>query len=316
MESRRIGSALGSSKSIGPLRRSESSLARILPNMSEILSKEDRNQLRRVKAKRQKFRPNQTVSIDESPMMIIPKARIRNDFNQLSRRSTNVVAADDTSGLHISTIPGPTIVTKSFSRSSLRNHHHSSRSDIDSGFGSMKRSVTFDEISVGRSSLKSFDDIDAMSDDDACENKENLNYEPYPEGRYNGMPEYVDTYSDNTYIVPKVPRVKRPKTVPALENPDTEENHEANCPICSGFYNQNDRIKKYFGGVDQFFKWFWSRWGKVSDQYATIHGLHKQFLYNVAYFVWRFFIDSCTKNIIFIKDIFEFKFIGPSCESL
>lgn len=269
MESRRFGPPFSSPHLVGPLRRSESSLARLLPNVSEILSKEDRNQLKRVKAKRQRFRPNQTVSINESPMMIIPKARIRNDFNQLSKRSSQVVSVDDTSGLHLSTIPGPTIVAKSFSRTSLRNHHHSSRSDIDSGIGSMKRSVTFDEISVGRSSL--FDDIEDTTDEEDA-GKDKMNYEPYPAERYNEMPPYVDTYSDNSYIVPQMPRIKRPKTVPvAFENPDTEENHEANCPICSGFYDQNDRIKKYFGGVDQFFKWFWSKWGKVSHLLSFIY---------------------------------------------
>jgi hypothetical protein len=56
------------------------------------------------------------------------------------------------------------IISKYFSKPSLGNHHHSSRSDVDSGIGSMKRSVTFDEISLGRSSFKSIDDIDAMSD--------------------------------------------------------------------------------------------------------------------------------------------------------
>ncbi|XP_052075174.1 uncharacterized protein LOC127712647 isoform X11 [Mytilus californianus] len=257
------------SRAISPLRRCESSLARIFPNMSEMLSREDRNQLSRLnKAKRQRLRPNQTVSIDSSPMMMLPKARIRNDYNQLNRRKMSVISADDTSGLHLSTISGSAIVSKSFSKSSLRNHHHSSRSDVDSGIGSMRRSVTFDEISFGRSSFKSIDDIDAISDFDQQESKERDDhiYEPFPEGRYNEMPQYVDTYSDNQFTPPKFSKKKKQKRVVPATNPDTEENHEANCPICSGFNNQTARMQKYFGGVDEFFKWFWSRWGKGPEK--------------------------------------------------
>jgi hypothetical protein len=29
-------------------------------------------------------------------------------------------------------------------------------------------------------------------------------------------------------------------------------------------------IAKYFGGVDAFFKWFWSRWGHVSIQFIKM----------------------------------------------
>ncbi|VDI00699.1 Hypothetical predicted protein [Mytilus galloprovincialis] len=256
------------SRAISPLRRCESSLARIFPNMSEMLSREDRNQLSRLnKAKRQRLRPNQTVSIDSSPMMMLPKARIRTDYNQLSRRKMSVISADDTSGLHLSTISGSAIVSKSFSKSSLRNHHHSSRSDVDSGIGSMRRSVTFDEISFGRSSFKSIDDIDAISDFDQQESKERDDhiYEPFPEGRCNEMPQYVDTYSDNQFTHTKFSKKKKQKRVVPATNPDTEENHEANCPICSGFNNQTARMQKYFGSVDEFFKWFWSRWGKGSE---------------------------------------------------
>ncbi|XP_071179776.1 uncharacterized protein [Mytilus edulis] len=256
------------SRAISPLRRCESSLARIFPNMSEMLSREDRNQISRLnKAKRQRLRPNQTVSIDSSPMMMLPKARIRTDYNQLSRRKMSVISADDTSGLHLSTISGSAIVSKSFSKSSLRNHHHSSRSDVDSGIGSMRRSVTFDEISFGRSSFKSIDDIDAISDFDQQESKERDDhiYEPFPEGRYNEMPQYVDTYSDNQFTHTKFSKKKKQKRVVPATNPDTEENHEANCPICSGFNNQTARMQKYFGSVDEFFKWFWSRWGKGSE---------------------------------------------------
>ncbi|XP_076107510.1 uncharacterized protein LOC143075823 isoform X14 [Mytilus galloprovincialis] len=256
------------SRAISPLRRCESSLARIFPNMSEMLSREDRNQISRLnKAKRQRLRPNQTVFIDSSPMMMLPKARIRTDYNQLSRRKMSVISADDTSGLHLSTISGSAIVSKSFSKSSLRNHHHSSRSDVDSGIGSMRRSVTFDEISFGRSSFKSIDDIDAISDFDQQESKERDDhiYEPFPEGRYNEMPQYVDTYSDNQFTHTKFSKKKKQKRVVPATNPDTEENHEANCPICSGFNNQTARMQKYFGSVDEFFKWFWSRWGKGSE---------------------------------------------------
>ncbi|XP_063416968.1 uncharacterized protein LOC134699294 isoform X6 [Mytilus trossulus] len=256
------------SRAISPLRRCESSLARIFPNMSEMLSREDRNQISRLnKVKRQRLRPNQTVSIDSSPMMMLPKARIRTDYNQLNRRKMSVISADDTSGLHLSTISGSAIVSKSFSKSSLRNHHHSSRSDVDSGIGSMRRSVTFDEISFGRSSFKSIDDIDAISDFDHQESKERDDhiYEPYPEGRYNEMPQYVDTYSDNQFTPTKFSKKKKQKRVLPVSNPDTEENHEANCPICSGFNNQTARMQKYFGSVDEFFKWFWSRWGKGSE---------------------------------------------------
>ncbi|XP_063396032.1 uncharacterized protein LOC134680749 isoform X5 [Mytilus trossulus] len=256
------------SRAISPLRRCESSLARIFPNMSEMLSREDRNQISRLnKVKRQRLRPNQTVSIDSSPMMMLPKARIRTDYNQLNRRKMSVISADDTSGLHLSTISGSAIVSKSFSKSSLRNHHHSSRSDVDSGIGSMRRSVTFDEISFGRSSFKSIDDIDAISDFDHQESKERDDhiYEPFPEGRYNEMPQYVDTYSDNQFTPTKFSKKKKQKRVLPVSNPDTEENHEANCPICSGFNNQTARMQKYFGSVDEFFKWFWSRWGKGSE---------------------------------------------------
>lgn len=261
------------SRTVSPVRRSESSLAKIFPNMSAMLSREDRNQLKRIKAKRQRLRPNQTVSIDDSPMMMLPKARIRHDYNPLTSRTMSVISADDTSGLHISTIPGSAIISKSFSKSSLRNHHHSSRSDVDSGIGSMKRSVTFDEISLGRSSFKSIDDIDAISDitQHDCKDTEPLIFESFPEGRYNEMPEYLDTYSDNLYSVPKLPKLKQRRTnVSKKSDDDDDENHEANCPICSGLLSDTERIRKYFGGVDAFFKWFWSRWGNVSIHFIKM----------------------------------------------
>jgi hypothetical protein len=135
----------------------------------------------------------------------------------------------------------------------------------------MKRSVTFDEISLGRSSFKSIDDIDAMSDitQHDCKETEPTIFEPFPEGRYNEMPEYVDTYSDHLYYVPKLPKLKQRRTNVSKKS-DDDENHEANCPICSGLLSDTERIRKYFGGVDAFFKWFWSRWGHVSIQFIKM----------------------------------------------
>ena len=257
------------SDSLLSLKRSESALSRF-PKVEANISKDDSLKLYRIQRRIQK-EPHRVISIEESPIMLLPKARLRNDYDPSSvRRSFSVIPQDDYTSLHLSTVPfAPSEATtpRSLSRISLKSRTRS-RSGSDSGFGSFRRCVTFDELSIGLSTVsKSLDDIERESEfTDPAKEADDIDFvleHHVADDSGVDVPDYIDNYADDVFTVPVPPKVaKTSKRDCKLTENDIERCHQRNCQICSGFMNERERIQRYFGGIDQFLDWLYSRWGR------------------------------------------------------
>lgn len=220
--------------------------------------------------------PHRAISIDESPIMLLPKAHVRNDYDiRASKRAFSVVADDELSTFHLSTVPFEREDTKprSTSRSSLKSRK-SARSEADSGFGSsIRRCVTFSELSLSRSTItRSLDDIEKSSvsedmNNNSLKDNDMLDsvFGPLPEADDDGG--HLDSFAD---IIPDPPKIRKKQREISkqdeqgctLTEADVKRCHEQDCEICRGFASEQTRIQRYFGGVDQFLQWLYSKWGK------------------------------------------------------
>lgn len=220
--------------------------------------------------------PHRAISIDESPIMLLPKAHVRNDYDiRASKRAFSVVADDELSTFHLSTVPFEREDTKprSTSRSSLKIRK-SARSEADSGFGSsIRRCVTFSELSLSRSTItRSLDDIEKSSvsedmNNNSLKDNDMLDsvFGPLPEADDDGG--HLDSFAD---IIPDPPKIRKKQREISkqdeqgctLTEADVKRCHEQDCEICRGFASEQTRIQRYFGGVDQFLQWLYSKWGK------------------------------------------------------
>ncbi|XP_078335973.1 uncharacterized protein LOC111136340 isoform X28 [Crassostrea virginica] len=227
--------------------------------------------------------PHRAISIDESPIMLLPKAHVRNDYDiRASKRAFSVVADDELSTFHLSTVPFEREDTKprSTSRSSLKSRK-SARSEADSGFGSsIRRCVTFSELSLSRSTItRSLDDIEKSSvsedmNNNSVKDNDMLDsvFGPLPEADDDGG--HLDSFAD---IIPDPPKIRKKQREISkqdeqgctLTEADVKRCHEQDCEICRGFASEQTRIQRYFGGVDQFLQWLYSKWGKKRKELLT-----------------------------------------------
>nr|XP_022342851.1 uncharacterized protein LOC111136340 isoform X33 [Crassostrea virginica] len=227
--------------------------------------------------------PHRAISIDESPIMLLPKAHVRNDYDiRASKRAFSVVADDELSTFHLSTVPFEREDTKprSTSRSSLKSRK-SARSEADSGFGSsIRRCVTFSELSLSRSTItRSLDDIEKSSvsedmNNNSLKDNDMLDsvFGPLPEADDDGG--HLDSFAD---IIPDPPKIRKKQREISkqdeqgctLTEADVKRCHEQDCEICRGFASEQTRIQRYFGGVDQFLQWLYSKWGKKRKELLT-----------------------------------------------
>lgn len=247
------------------------------PRLRSGFSSESRSKLSILKIRdRSKRDINRVVSIDKSPIMLLPKARVRDNYDIYGiNRPFSVVPADEYNTLYLSTLASDAddMRSKAPSRASLKSRRYS-RSDADSGFHSLKRYVTFDDMSMSRSTLyKSVDDLDVHSDVDAPEVDEvdNVSVRSLSPGHHLsdscGASEYIDSFGDTS--IPKLPRlpsryIRAEKRRVKTPNPKPVNPDKCNCSICSAMEDQA-RVQRHFGGIDKFLDWIYSNWGnKVS----------------------------------------------------
>nr|XP_034317927.1 uncharacterized protein LOC105331026 isoform X28 [Crassostrea gigas] len=276
-----------------PFRRSESSFALLKRSQPSSLqfpkveatnvNRDDKLKLSRL-GQRIRRDPHRAISIDESPIMLLPKANVRNDYDiRASKRAFNVVADDELSTFHLSTVPldrEEIKSSRSVSRSSMKSRK-SLQSETDSGFGSsLRRCVTFSELSLSRSTIaRSLDDIEKSSEleDVNNNNLKNINmldslFGPLPETEDDGG--HLDSFAD---VIPDPPKIRKKQKDNAevedqrctLTETDVKRCHEQDCEICKGFASEHTRIQRYFGGVDQFLQWLYSKWGKKRTELLT-----------------------------------------------
>ncbi|KAK3083862.1 hypothetical protein FSP39_004274 [Pinctada imbricata] len=135
----------------------------------------------------------------------------------------------------------------------------------------MKRCVTFDELSIGFSTIsKSLDDIERVSNSEesirGCDNNKEQEPEIHTIILDDGeeAPEYIDNFADDAFAVPIPPKIpkKSEKRECSLTEADIERCHQQSCEICKGFMDERQRIQRYFGGIESFLDWLFSKWGK------------------------------------------------------
>jgi len=217
------------------------------------------------------------ISINDAPMMLLPKARVRDSlaYYEKFRRPYTVVAADAPyQGLHISTVQSvDTMTPRVMPKSALKQRKDSfSRSETDSGFCSLKRSVTFDNLNQSQSTVfQSEFDFDNLSDcSDDVKNNLELDHDLscHCSRDLGDLPDYLDAYGDNEPVLPYPPRSAppRPSSRASKRRRHGDGAHDADmCEICGVVLTTEERVRRSFGKVDGFLDWVMSRWGKVSQ---------------------------------------------------
>ncbi|XP_033748568.1 uncharacterized protein LOC117333393 isoform X9 [Pecten maximus] len=286
--------------------RPKTSIACPLPRVEGAPSKDSRLNILRLKRRIDQKRKERSLTINEVPMMLLPKASVRTAYDLMNLRGDACVIPDqDYNALHLSTLhPDADYmrVRHNSSRVSFRSKSRcsrpSSRSDLDSGFGSLRRGVTFDDLSLSQSTVyKSSDDLDAYSDEEDVKQsssispEETMSFSSFLPPIDSDLPEHLDSYGETISIAePYHEKSKRNKFLdswrrsrsrPITPSCNIEPCHEDSCLICKGFMSERDRIQKCFGGVQNFLDWIFSKWGKRQELknlprshylYGRVHG--------------------------------------------
>ncbi|XP_060081573.1 uncharacterized protein LOC132560889 [Ylistrum balloti] len=286
--------------------RPKTSIACRLPRVEGAPSKDSRLNILRLKRRVDKKRKEKSLTINEVPMMLLPKAKVRTAYDLMHiRGDTCVIPDQEYNALNLSTLhPDADFmrVRHNMSRVSFRSKSRcsrpSSRSDLDSGFGSLRRGVTFDDLSLSQSTVyKSTEDLDVYSDEEdvkrspSLSREETMSFSSFLPPIDSDLPEHLDSYGDATSIAePYREKSKRNKFLDSWRRnrsrPNTpacniEPCHEDSCLICKGFMSDRERIQKCFGGVQNFLDWIFSKWGKRKELknlprshylYGRVHG--------------------------------------------
>lgn len=261
--------------------------------------------------KRNKSRPKE-ITINDAPMMLLPKARVRDslDYYDQFRRSYSVVADTDVQGLHISTIQSYTGLENRIPHKSVLKSRRSSisRSDADSGFCSLKRAVTFENLSHSQCSVyRSDDDFDHLSDSSDEDKASNDIDDHLPDihTTHGDLPDHLESF-DNGEMVLADPPFERSRPSSRTEGYEyhkrrrhgQDEKHDiSTCEICGVVLSETERVKRKFGKVDNFLDWVMSKWGPVSqfshfDDLSPVEffGLHVCFLLHTLFLFFPFII--------------------------
>ncbi|OWF44343.1 uncharacterized protein LOC110458542 isoform X11 [Mizuhopecten yessoensis] len=289
--------------------RPKTSIACRLPRVEGAPSKDSRLNILRLKRRIDHKRKERSLTINEVPMMLLPKARVRTTYDLMKIRGDACVIPDqDYNSLHLSTLhPDADFmrVRNNTSRLSFRSKSRcsrpSSRSDLDSGIGSLRRGVTFDDLSMSQSTVyKSTEDLDVYSEDEDVklasppsreEDLLSMSISSFLPSIDSDLPEHLDSYGETTSIADnnreKTKRNKfldswrRGRSRPQTPGCSIEPCHEDSCLICKGFMSEKERIQKCFGGVQNFLDWIFSKWGKRNELknlprshylYGRVHG--------------------------------------------
>ncbi|XP_052256546.1 uncharacterized protein LOC127861814 isoform X9 [Dreissena polymorpha] len=224
------------------------------------------------------------ITINDAPMMLLPKARVRDnlDYYDRFRRSFAVVADTTYQGLHISTIESVNGMPSIPQKSALKPRKDStSRSEADSGFCSLKRSVTFDNLSRSQSTVYASDDDADNNSDSFFEDREYEYKNPYRHPALNGaaddFPEYLESFGNDAPVVisPTISQSRPPSrqlgSSLGRRRRHGHSNHDDDaCEICGVVLSDVERVQKSFGKVDSFLDWVMARWGK--EYFETLRG--------------------------------------------
>ncbi|XP_069135165.1 uncharacterized protein [Argopecten irradians] len=286
--------------------RPKTSKACPLPRVEGVPSKDSRLNILRLKRRVDQKRKEKSITINEVPMMLLPKARVRTAYDLMHLRGDACVIPDqEYNALNLSTLhPDADFmrVRHNSSRISFRSKSRcsrpSSRSDLDSGFGSLRRGVTFDDLSLSQSTVyKSTDDLDVYSDEEGVKEpttlsrEETMSFSSFLPPIDSDLPEHLDSYGEAIASVEPQPEKfkknkflnswRRSRSRPITPACNIEPCHEESCVICKGFMSERERIQKCFGGVQNFLDWIFSKWGKRKELknlprshylYGRVHG--------------------------------------------
>ena len=271
-----------------PARPQSSAASCRLPTVESPPKADVRMQILKLRQRVKRSNTTNSVSINEIPMMLLPKARVRTTYD-VTRLGRDLIIPDhDYSALHLSTLHPHTELTAAKGQGRSRYIGRSrpvSRSDVDSGIGSLKRGVTFDDLSVSRSTVfKSLEELESTSEDELdhkmlalIENDtDSVISLPAisPRETTKKTPEYLESYGnkDDSFLPePPQKKIKRKRFLDSWRSRrrskirycDVETCSEQDCSICEGFMSDKERITRTFGGVDNFLDWLFSKWGKV-----------------------------------------------------
>ncbi|XP_069135150.1 uncharacterized protein [Argopecten irradians] len=270
--------------------RPKTSKACPLPRVEGVPSKDSRLNILRLKRRVDQKRKEKSITINEVPMMLLPKARVRTAYDLMHLRGDACVIPDqEYNALNLSTLhPDADFmrVRHNSSRISFRSKSRcsrpSSRSDLDSGFGSLRRGVTFDDLSLSQSTVyKSTDDLDVYSDEEGVKEpttlsrEETMSFSSFLPPIDSDLPEHLDSYGEAIASVEPQPEKfkknkflnswRRSRSRPITPACNIEPCHEESCVICKGFMSERERIQKCFGGVQNFLDWIFSKWGKRKE---------------------------------------------------
>lgn len=243
-----------------------------------------------------KERPrSQQLTINDAPMMLLPKARIRESldfYNNYRGRTCGIVADTSTHGLHLSTIQSVNAIQiRTPAKSALKSRCSSAmgRSDADSGIGSLKRSVTFDNLTQSRSTVYRSDDdldnLDNLSDISIEDKDEHINSVAAQNRQHvesffrlpplikpdDSLPAHLDTFGidEPTLSSPQPRELTVSKSSSFSGTKRRKHSHSDRqdveaCEICGTVLSDQERVMRKFGKVDSFLDWVLSKWGKVS----------------------------------------------------
>lgn len=222
------------------------------------------------------------ITINDAPMMLLPKARVRDslDYYDSFRRSYSVVADTSVQGLHISTIQSVAgMAARVPHKSAMKSRQSSiSRSETDSGFFSLKRAVTFDNLNRNQNSVyRSDEECDSLSDgsgecryDDVSEHLSQVHL------NHDHLPEHLESFDNGTQVVSDLSCPSRTEGyLQSRWNHGLRGDHDISaCEICGVVLSDTDRVKRTFGKVDAFLDWVLSRWGPVSALFINVDKSH------------------------------------------
>lgn len=198
------------------------------------------------------------ISIDNNPTMLLPKARVRKDYDIYNiPRPFSVIPAEEYHHLCLSSAPEPLDYFRSRTPIKPLLEKKSQIREPKTVESSLKRSVTFEDLSHSRPDSRLADSSVGSADEHGGES----------DIGWDNLPLYIDSYADDRPInISPTPRTKfqnsnRPRT-PSCP-PSQADALDCACSICKVMFDKA-RMQKYFTGVNSFLKWISTKWGKVS----------------------------------------------------
>ena len=228
------------------------------------------------------------ITINDFPMMLLPRAQIRTNYNATNCRRPFIIIPDDgLHDIHLSTISvsdwmehaqshtGPrttkrvvgmirpnsgSVITESVS--GIRKRY----SDSDSGYSSFKRCVTFEDLSLGSTavtelidglfvrsvpshqSVKSDQSLESIQLDE-CGGSEG-------EERLEHLPIYLDSFGEDKPLFTALqPSAAAALIHNAVYNQPTQDDH--------GCLQYMLRSERYTGGTQLLIRWIFAKWDEV-----------------------------------------------------